>query len=229
MAAAMIGILGGTFDPVHFGHLRPALEGLEQLALDELRWVPLSRAVHRPQPIASAAARWAMLQRAIAGEPRFRADDCEIRRAGPSYTVDTLRLLRARLGATCPLCLLVGADALSGFLGWHRPLEILDLAHLAVLRRPPEIGSPEHSRDLAALIRERRAECRADLAAAPGGRLLFVDSTALAISSTRIRDLLAAGRSARFLLPDSVLDLIMAEGWYRAEPALESRVPTSTP
>jgi nicotinate-nucleotide adenylyltransferase len=134
--ASMIGVLGGTFDPIHFGHLRPALDCLQALALEEVRLIPLNVAVHRPQPVASSALRLAMLEAAIAGQPGFVADPRELERPGGSYTYDTLISLRAELGDAEPLCLLIGADAFAGFLDWHRPADILDLAHLVVMRRP---------------------------------------------------------------------------------------------
>ena len=138
----MIGVLGGTFDPIHFGHLRPALDCLQALGLDEVRFVPLKVAVHRPQPMAAAGVRLAMVQAAVAGVSGLVADGRELDRAGPSYSYDTLASLRQELGPRVPICLLVGADAFNGFLTWHRPAEILDLAHLVVMQRP---DAPEPS------------------------------------------------------------------------------------
>ena len=132
----MIGVLGGTFDPIHFGHLRPALDCLEALGLSELRFIPLKVAVHRPQPQAPAALRLAMLEAAIADQPGFRVYTRELERPGGSFSYDTLRSLREELGDAVPICLLVGADAFRGFPDWHRPRAILDLAHLVVMRRP---------------------------------------------------------------------------------------------
>lgn len=208
----MIGVFGGTFDPIHFGHLRPALDCLEALRLQEVRFVPLNQAVHRAQPSASAAQRLTMLEAAIARQPGFLVDARELERSGPSYSYDTLCSLRAELGARVPLCLLIGADAFAGFLAWHRPLDILDLAHLVVMQRPE---TPLHlDSELAALSQERRALDRADLVAAPGGRILFQPVTQMAVSATCIRRLLAQGRSVRYLLPDGVLDLIHQNGLY---------------
>ena len=131
----MIGIFGGTFDPIHYGHLRPAQEAMQKLALAELRFVPAAQPPHRPPPLASAAQRLAMIELAIRDLPGFRADDRELQRGGLSYTVLTLESLRAELGNT-PLCLLVGADQFRNFETWHRWQEIPDLVHLVVLNRP---------------------------------------------------------------------------------------------
>jgi len=280
----MIGVLGGTFDPVHFGHLRPALEVCQALGLRELRLVPLRCAVHRPQPLASPEQRLAMLRAAVAGEPGLTIDDRELRRPGPSYTFDTLRELRAEQGPKQGLCLLLGADAFRGFLSWQRPEGILDLAHLVVMRRPalarraraegtrpegvgvpPEVllseevlvgegrgvetagGMPRVGQTLRGRARRRAALAEMDqalanwsrprlcalageLATAPAGRIWFQEVTQLEISATRIRQLLAQGRSPRFLLPDAVLDYILAAGLYRlapGSPASESLGPSS--
>jgi nicotinate-nucleotide adenylyltransferase len=213
----MIGIFGGAFDPVHFGHLRAALEVREALGLDEVRLLPLSVAVHREQPAADGALRLRMLEAAVARAPGLVADDRELRRSGGSYTVDTLTDMRAELGANPPLCLLVGGDAFNGFFEWHRPWDILNLAHLVVMRRPGSMlpRDPALRDELA----RRRTESRADLQAAPAGRIWLLSVTQLDISSTRIRRALARGDSPRFLLPDAVLDLAEAAGCYAAKQA----------
>lgn len=209
----MIGILGGTFDPIHFGHLRPALDCLQGLGLEQVRFIPLGVAVHRPQPAASAADRMAMTEVAIAGQPCLHADPRELTRQGESFTVDTLVSLRADLGPDRPLCLLVGSDAFAGFLNWHRPMEILALAHLVVMRRPGH--TPDLTPALRGLCRERSGEGAAMLANAPSGRIQFQDVTQVDISSTRIRQLIATGMSPRYLLPDAVLAYIERAGIYR--------------
>jgi nicotinate-nucleotide adenylyltransferase len=116
----MIGILGGTFDPIHFGHLRTALDVRQGVGLDQVRYIPLHRAVHRDQPETPAELRMRMVQAAIAGEPSFVADDRELQRAGDSYSVDTLNSLREEFPDES-LCLLLGMDAFNGFADWHRP------------------------------------------------------------------------------------------------------------
>ncbi|AGA89884.1 nicotinate/nicotinamide nucleotide adenylyltransferase [Thioflavicoccus mobilis 8321] len=209
----MIGILGGTFDPIHFGHLRPALEIAEALGLAELRLIPLNQAVHRPQPHATSHHRLAMVQAAIAGQPGFVADARELDRPGNSYSYDTLLSLRAELGPHRPLCLLLGSDAFAGFLTWHRPQEILDLAHLVVMTRPSP--APDWDTALEALHAERRVDDLAALAMRPAGRIYYQQVTQLEISATAIRARIAAGRSPRFLLPDAVIEIIEQAGLYR--------------
>jgi nicotinate-nucleotide adenylyltransferase len=208
----MIGVFGGTFDPIHLGHLRTALDCVQSLDLAELRLLPLKVAVHREQPVASAALRLAMTRLGAGAEPRFVVDDRELTRDGPSYTVDTLASLREEFGPARPLCLLVGGDAFAGFFDWHRPRAILDLAHLVVMQRP---GAPM-ARDpaLRAETGRRRADQPRALQQSPAGRIFFQTVTQLDISSTRIRRMLAAGMSPRYLLPDDVLALIEREQCY---------------
>lgn len=210
----MIGILGGTFDPVHCGHLRPALELQQQLGLRELRLVPLHVAVHRHPPRAEARQRVAMLRAAIAGETGLSVDERELARSGGSYSYDTLASLRAELGNEESLCLLLGSDAFAEFLTWHRPDGILELAHLVVMRRPGEFRPLPPA--LEAWSAPRLYREPAALRAAPCGRILWREVTRLDISSTRIRDLIAHGQSPRYLLPEAVLAVIEHEGLYRA-------------
>ncbi|EXJ14319.1 nicotinate-nucleotide adenylyltransferase [Imhoffiella purpurea] len=210
----MIGILGGTFDPVHYGHLRPALDVFQSLGLERLSFVPLRVAVHRPQPQASSEARLAMLEAAIEGQAGFAVDPRELRRQTPSYTHETLMSLRDELGSRRSLCLLIGADAFAGFLSWYRPMEILELAHLVVMCRPGYDPASEPAPHR--LYRERGCEDAADLRALPAGRIQLRDVTQLGISSTRIRRLIAEGGSPRYLLPDPVLDYIERTGLYRS-------------
>ncbi|WP_295880000.1 nicotinate-nucleotide adenylyltransferase [uncultured Thiohalocapsa sp.] len=210
----MIGIFGGAFDPVHFGHLRTALEVREALDLSQIRLLPLNVAVHRAQPFADGGLRLRMLEAAVAGVPELVADDRELARPGGSYTVDTLAQFRDELGPDVPLCLLVGGDAFNAFFEWHRPRDILGLAHLAVMRRPGSLLPRDAT--LRETLARRRAERPADLHAAPAGRIWLQAVTQLDISSTRIRRTIAAGRSARYLLPDAVLDMALAAGCYAA-------------
>jgi nicotinate-nucleotide adenylyltransferase len=211
----MIGVYGGTFDPVHIGHLRPALDCLQTLGLAELRLIPLKVAVHRSQPEAPASLRLAMLRAAVAGEPRMIVDPRELERPGSSYSVDTLRSLRGDLGEGMPICLLMGLDAFAGFLDWHEPEAILELAHLVVMRRPKPGQGEDLSPGLRRLYGERACDGRDALEAAPAGRILMQQVTQLDIASTRIRALIRAGLSARYLVPDPVLAIIERAGLYR--------------
>ena len=207
----MIGVYGGTFDPVHYGHLRTALEVQQQLGLTELRFIPAASPPHRQPPQATARQRLAMVTRALAGQPGMRVDDRELGRAGPSYMVDTLASLRAEYPAT-PLVLILGMDALLGLPGWYQWTRLLELAHIAVMERPG-VALPAEG-ELAELVRRHRVADAGALALQPAGGMAFVPVSQLAISATTIRALLAAGRSPRFLLPDSVLDYIRNEGLY---------------
>jgi nicotinate-nucleotide adenylyltransferase len=211
----MIGVFGGTFDPIHYGHLRAALDVHHALALRELRFLPLNVAVHREQPRASAAQRRAMVEAGIAGEPGFRVDDRELMRPGRSYSIDTLISLRDELGDKRPICLLVGGDAFNGFFDWHRPRDILELAHLVVMQRP---GAPiQRDARLRTEVERRRATRRDELEGRAAGRIWFESVTQLDISSTRIRRMLALGRSPRYLLPDAVIRIARDCGCYAAE------------
>ena len=207
----MLGILGGTFDPVHFGHLRPALEIQQSLGLEEIRLIPGHVPPHRSEPHATPQQRLDMLQEAVAGDAAFTIDPREYQREGPSYTLDTLVSLRADLPDKT-LCLLVGMDAFCGFDSWHRWREILDYCHLVVMSRPG--GELPGGGELADFIGRHQVRDAAQLKTRDSGLLLFYPVTELAISGTRIRGLLAAGKRADFLLPRRVLEIIHNEGLY---------------
>lgn len=209
-----IGMLGGTFNPVHVGHLRSALEVAEQLGLDELRLIPNARPPHRDAPQVSAQDRLAMVEQAVAGVPLLTVDDRELKRDRPSYSIDTLESLRAELAVEDQLFLLLGWDAFCGLPTWHRWEELLDHCHILVLQRPDaDSEAPQALRDVLA------ARSVSDPLAliGPSGQIAFVWQTPLAVSATQIRNLLASGKSVRFLVPDAVLAYINARGLYRAQ------------
>ncbi|WIG55907.1 MAG: Nicotinate-nucleotide adenylyltransferase [Rhodanobacteraceae bacterium] len=198
-----LAIFGGTFDPIHIGHLRAAWEASE--ALDaEVRIVPAKIPPHRPQPVASADERVAMLRAALAGQQRLQLDLRELEREGPSYTFDTLTSLRAEIGDERPLVLLIGADAFAGLSTWHRWRELFDLAHVCVLTRPAQI--PATPGELASEVAPRKTANIEALRRAPAGKVLDMVVSALGISATRIRVLLAAGRAPRWLVPQALID-----------------------
>jgi nicotinate-nucleotide adenylyltransferase len=197
-----LAILGGTFDPVHLGHLRVAWEAAEFLDA-EVRLMPANVPPHRPQPVASAAQRVAMLRASLEGQQRLRLDDRELRRDGPSYTVDTLIDLRAEIGASQPVVLLVGADAWSGLPAWHRWEELFELAHIGVLTRAGH--EPDESAALHGKVHARRTTRVADLCSSAAGRVIELRVSQLEISATHIRSELAAGREPRYLLADRLL------------------------
>jgi nicotinate-nucleotide adenylyltransferase len=206
-----LGILGGTFDPVHCGHLRLAIELRERLELARVHLIPAAVPPHRGAPHADARTRLRMLEAAVRGVPELQVDDRELRREGPSYTVDTLHSLRAQYPEH-RLCLLLGMDAFAGLAGWHRWRELLELAHIGVAQRPgaglPLEGEP------ARLLETRRASSIWALQEAPAGSIFVSEVPALDISASRIRRLLASGRSPRYLVPDATLDIILEDGIY---------------
>ncbi len=206
-----IGIFGGTFDPVHVGHLRTAHELLTSLDLAEVRFIPSRIPPHRPPAVAPEALRLRMLEAALEGLPGFIVDDRELRRPGPSYMVDTLASLRSEQPAR-PLCLLLGLDAFIGLPTWHRWRDVTDLAHVVVARRPgiaQDVGG-----EAGELLRAHSiTDCR-ELARSPAGRVLLLDVTQLEISSSAIRRLVADGGDPRFLVPDAVRELIVKTHIY---------------
>lgn len=206
-----IGVFGGTFDPIHYGHLRSAFEMLQALRFDEVRFMPCGDPPHRGVTYANAEQRLELVQLAIEGQSGFVADDRELRREGPSYTIDTLVSLREEFPDRS-LGLIVGMDAFLGLTGWHRWDEILDVAHIVVAHRPgwraPDIGA------LGELITEFGTHRVDDLHGVAHGRIHIHAVTQLEIASTEIRDLIAAGRDPRFLMPDQVRDAIAEKKIY---------------
>lgn len=197
-----LAIFGGTFDPVHLGHLSVAWEASELLDAD-VHLMPASVPPHRPAPIANAAQRVAMLRAALQEQSRLSLDTRELARTGPSYTIDTLLELRAEQGSR-PLVLLIGADAFAGLPSWHRWRELFDVAHIGVLSRPGvESALPEALEQEAAA---RRVAEPAILHTLPAGKVIELAVTPLEISATRVRELLAEGRDPRYLLPCGLFD-----------------------
>jgi nicotinate-nucleotide adenylyltransferase len=199
---APLGVFGGTFAPIHHGHLRLALELKERLKLAGVHLVPSARPPHRAAPALPAEKRLEWVQLAIAGEDSLVADDRELRRAGPSYMVDTLASLRAEHPKR-PLVLLLGDDAANSFHTWHRWHDIISLAHLVFVERPFEPPAPAEV--LVAHLRGRRAPEVAAFHEREAGLWMSAQIPPLAISSTRIRRLLKAGRSVRGLVPEAVI------------------------
>jgi nicotinate-nucleotide adenylyltransferase len=214
MREGAIAVFGGTFNPVHFGHLRSARELLDKLPLAEVRFVPAALPPHREAPAVSARDRAAMVALAIAGEAGLVCDRRELLRDGPSYTYDTLLSLREELGPDRPLALVMGCDAVQGLCDWHRGDELLDLAHIVVLARPgwtlPAGGA------VAELLSARRGDADT-LLAQPAGTVLTCQLSPQDISSTAIRALLQSGQSARGLVPDAVLAYLQAQHLYSSE------------
>ncbi len=206
-----IGVFGGTFDPVHYGHLRTAFELWQLLRLAEVRFLPTGNPPHRDQPLAGAELRLRMVRAAVAGQPAFTVDDREIRRSGVSYSVDTLAELRAEYPRRS-LCLLLGMDAFLGLPHWHRWRELLELAHIVVAHRPgwkaPTMGPlgevmVDHGTGSIRELHERSA-----------GRIYVHAVTQLEISSTELRQLIVSGLDPRYLVPDEVRRILLDSECY---------------
>ncbi|MEN3113410.1 nicotinate-nucleotide adenylyltransferase [Uliginosibacterium paludis] len=214
-----LGILGGTFDPIHAGHLRMALEARDALGLEVVRLIPAGQPPHRGQPGTPAADRLRMVELAVAGVPELEVDPAEVLAPQASYTILTLERLRHELGANRPLVLLMGADAFLGLAGWHRWQELFAHAHVAVATRPGySLQAQQMDAALATVFQTRFCEDARQLATRPAGLISGFSMTPLAISATSIRDHLALGRSPRFLVPDPVLDYIQDHHLYPKAP-----------
>jgi len=211
-----VGILGGTFDPIHYGHLRLAEEMLELANLQQIRFIPAGTPPHRDVPKVSAQHRSAMVQLAIADQPAFVLDDREVDRTTPCYTVDTLRELRAELGAVQPLCLLMGGDAFLQLHTWHEWERLFDLAHIVVGYRPGfTLEERIHTATPALRQHYQQRLCAADaLSKHPAGGVVELAIPKLEISATLIRSRVAEDRSIRYLLPNAVADYIYQHHLY---------------
>jgi nicotinate-nucleotide adenylyltransferase len=212
-----VGILGGTFNPVHYGHLRIAEELADALELDEVRLMPANLPPLRTAPDVAGAERLHMVNLGIAGNDRLAADAREVAKTSLCYTVDTLAELRAELGPQRPICLMLGADAFARLHRWHRWHELFELAHFAVAERGghASIATAPLDPALAAELHARRVSEVGLLAEQPAGAIYLAPTSVLQISATRIRGLIARGASARYLLPPAVLDYIREHGLYR--------------
>ncbi len=212
MVGGPIGVFGGTFDPIHFGHLRTALELRETLGLAEVKFVPCHRPPHRDTQPSAGALRLDMVGAAIAGENGFSVDEREFTRPGPSYTIDTLVSLRAEVGSR-PLCLLLGMDAFLGLPTWHRWTELLEVAHIVVAHRPGWVVPADGP--LGKLLTQHRADSPTPLREYAGGRVFVTAVTQLEISATELRRALARGDDPRYLVPDAVREIIIRSACYR--------------
>lgn len=205
----MIGIYGGTFNPVHYGHLRTALEMQEAFGLDEIRLIPCYQPALKDRPQVSAKMRRKMLELAIEGQPGFVCDSRELEREGPSYMVDTLASLRDDFPQQS-LALFIGTDAFACIKRWHRWQVLFDYAHIVVMTRPDAEVMP-----LDDFFKSRFQADTTALKNRLSGSLCFRSVTQLAISSTKIRSLVENQRCVRFLLPDNVIDYMARNNLYR--------------
>ncbi len=206
MSSSITGILGGTFDPVHRGHLHVAFQVLALLEPVEIQFMPCEQPVHRDSPRASGKHRCAMLERAVAAHPRFCVNPLEIERGGPSYSVDSLQAIQGRTDSS--LALILGSDAFNGFPRWKDPQRILEIAHLVVCHRP---GAPLD----ADLYAERRVMSAAELSQQPSGLILVLEIEANHCASSELRRQIAAGESTDDCLSAGVADYIRQHHLYR--------------
>lgn len=206
----MIGIFGGTFDPIHYGHLRLALEVKELFGLDEIRLIPSAQPPHRDVPQVSAAMRLEMLKLAVDQQPGFIVDTREIERASASYMVTTLQSLRLEF-TDKPLLLFIGSDAFNKLTTWYQWRQLFDLAHLVVLTRPGHLVG-----QLDDFYIEKYTNELMQLHEQLAGKLVFQAITQLDISATAIRSMIAQHKSPRFLLPDAVLTYIYQNQLYQS-------------
>ena len=193
MSVRAVGVMGGTFDPIHYGHLVAASEVVHRFDLDHVVFVPTGQPWQK-RATAAAEHRYLMSVIATAADARFRVSRVDIDRGGPTYTADTLRDLHAQYGPGAALCFITGADALAGVMTWHRPDEVLRLARLVGVTRP------QH---------------RVDLHGLPEEQVSVVSVPALAISSTEIRDRVRQGRPINYLVPPGVASYVAKHGLYR--------------
>ena len=205
----MIGIFGGTFDPIHYGHLRSALEVKEIFELSEVRFIPSAQPPHRDQPAATALMRLDMLRLAIKKQPGLTIDTREINRTGPSYMVDTLKSLRGEFKDE-PLLLFIGSDAFNNIKAWHQWQHLFAYSHIVVMTRPGfEIKNLDEFFNL------RLANEISELALNLAGKLYFQQVTQLDISATAIRKMIAEQKNPGFLLPDTVIAYIRLHKLYQ--------------
>ena len=210
--APALGVFGGTFDPVHFGHLRAASEVKARLGIDDFRLLPAGSPPHRDNTYASAQHRLQMLRLAVADHPDLAVDAREVLRQGESYMVDTLAELRDE-NPRAPLLLFIGQDAINGLDRWHQWKRLFELAHIVVMTRPQD--ERRYHPELREALDGRVINAFGALKDSLAGQVLYLDVTKLAISSTRIRRLVADEDDPRFLLPDRVLTHIRFHRLYR--------------
>lgn len=225
-AYSLIGIYGGTFDPIHYGHLRIAEELTEILRLNHLFFLPAGQPRLRDTPVVTGAHRVTMLHAAIRGNAMFSVDDREIRRFGETYSVESLQEIRQeyqakyKAGKHIALCFIIGVDAFIRLPHWYRWCELFELCHLVIVNRPGSAlinNLSDLPDELKAACQTRQAATIEELKNSHCGRIFTTSTTLLDISSTKIRSIIASGKSVRYLLPEAVLDYIDKHNFYAGE------------
>lgn len=209
----IVGLLGGTFDPVHNGHLRIGLEVMHAMSMEELRFIPCADPPHKTSTNADYAQRSAMLKSGIAGVEGFSLDDREFHRQGPSYTIDTLRSVRGELGNDVSICWIVGSDSFQTLDTWHEWEALFEFAHFVVACRPGW-QRDAHS-EMGKKLADRFVSDPFKLEQKQAGYIMPWQVTQLAISATEIRKKVKNGESPRFLVPDDVASFIELNGLYK--------------
>lgn len=209
-----IGIFGGTFNPIHYGHLRIAQEAAEAFALSQVKFLPAAKPPLKTEPKVTAKQRAEMVQLAITTNPLFSLDTRELERNGPSYTIDTLESLRAEHPQDA-LCLIIGTDAFAHFDHWHRWQHILDYCHLIVVSRPP-VADLDLSEPLRTLLQTHQTDDATQLSQHKHGLIAMHTVTALDISSSQIRNLVSSHQNPVYLCPETVISYIQAHQLYAA-------------
>lgn len=208
-----LAILGGTFDPVHFGHLQIAVESREKLSVESVKLVPSYYSYHREDPGINAEIRAAMLEMAVDGVDGLEVDRVELNRKGHSYTVDTLDYFRKQKGDDFPIVLLLGEDTFASLNEWHEWERILDLAHLGIIKR--QGFSSDFQPILNQLLEARGVSEESGLMNTPGGKLAFLNLTPMGISASMVRQRIHEGLAIDFLVPASVKKFIETKNLYR--------------
>jgi nicotinate-nucleotide adenylyltransferase len=209
----LMAFFGGTFDPIHYGHLRPLEQLAKEIALQQIILLPNHVPPHRPQPQASAQQRLEMVRLAVANHPHWRVDDRELQVVRPSYTIDTLNALRNEYGPQQPLAFIIGQDSLLNLSSWHRWQELLAVSHLIVLARPGyQQPLPEH---LQQWLQGHQTFSAAALTATPCGNIYLADTALWDIAATTLRQRFKQGLSCHDLLPEPVECYIKTQGLYR--------------
>lgn len=207
----MIGVLGGSFDPVHYGHLHIALDLYQQLQLSEVRFIPCKNPVSDKKIVATEQQRLTMLQLALQPYSYFSIDQRELKRPTPSYMIETLASLRLELG-NMPLGLILGYDNLATLNRWHQWTSLIDYAHLLIVPRPDQVES--YSNEIHVFVERYQTQNPFLLSQQPAGLLFMTHVQALPISATYIRNAIASGNYPVGLLPPTVLDYILEKKLY---------------
>jgi nicotinate-nucleotide adenylyltransferase len=210
----LVGLLGGTFNPIHYGHLRMAQELADALHLNEVRFIPSANPPHKAAPAVPAQQRAEMVQLAIADNPLFKLDTRELSRVGASYTIDTLISLREELGNAVSLNLIMGADAFIHLNTWHRWQELLNYCHIVLVQRPNTSSQAKLPDNLAILLQSHYTENLDELANNAAGYIHMQAITPLDISSTKIREALKNNANTHYLMPEQVIAYIAAHKLY---------------